>query len=91
MARQNLLETDPSWRIKAACRDLDPNLFFPVGTTGPAIEETANAKSTCAQCISKVACLEYALENNEQYGIWGGATEDERQVIRRNAIRSVAK
>ena len=78
-------EADPSWRLKAACYSAggETDLFFPVGTTGPAVEQIANAKAVCRNCIAQLACLDYALQNNEQYGIWGGATEDERRAILR--------
>ena len=39
-----------NWRQFSACRDTDPDLFFPVGTTGPAIEQIENAKAVCRQC-----------------------------------------
>ena len=48
------------WRSNAACRDTDPDLFFPVGTTGPAIEQIESAKAVCQQCEAQAACLEFA-------------------------------
>lgn len=71
------------WREVAACRDTDPDLFFPVGTTGPAIEQIANAKAVCESCEAKQPCLEYALTTNQDSGIWGGTSEEERRQIRR--------
>lgn len=71
------------WRNQAACRDTDPDLFFPVGTTGPAIEQIENAKAVCRQCDVQTACLEYALAAREDDGIWGGLTEEERRKISR--------
>ena len=71
------------WRTGAACRDTNPDLFFPVGQTGPAIEHIANAKAVCNTCAVQVECLEYALMTNQDAGIWGGLTEDERRQIRR--------
>jgi len=71
------------WRTGAACRDTDPDLFFPVGQTGPAIKHIANAKAVCNTCAVKRECLEYALMTNQDAGIWGGLTEDERRKIRR--------
>jgi WhiB family redox-sensing transcriptional regulator len=71
------------WRSGAACRDTDPDLFFPVGQTGPAIAHIANAKEVCSTCAVQVECLEYALMTNQDAGIWGGLTEDERRKIRR--------
>jgi len=75
------------WRSGAACRDTKPDLFFPVGQTGPAIEHIANAKAVCNTCAVQVECLEYALMTNQDAGIWGGLTEDERRQIRRERRR----
>ncbi|MEK9581168.1 MAG: WhiB family transcriptional regulator [Acidimicrobiaceae bacterium] len=71
------------WRKDARCRDTDPGLFFPIGTTGLAIEQIQNAKDVCDQCNAKVACLEFALSTNQDTGVWGGTSEEERRVIRR--------
>ena len=71
------------WRGDAACRDTDPDLFFPVGQTGPAIAHIENAKAVCQTCDVRVECLEYALMTNQDAGIWGGLTEDDRRKIRR--------
>ncbi|MEJ7585573.1 MAG: WhiB family transcriptional regulator, partial [Acidimicrobiales bacterium] len=49
------------WRRRSACRDTDPELFFPVGTTGPAIEQIQSAKAVCRSCEAQTECLEYAL------------------------------
>ena len=72
-----------TWRNSAACRDTDPDLFFPVGQTGPAIAHIASAKAVCTTCAVNRECLEYALMTNQDAGIWGGKTEDERRKIRR--------
>ena len=79
------LERD-EWRDLAACRDTDPDLFFPVGTTGPAIEQIDNAKAVCRQCEVQSLCLEYALTTNQDSGIWGGTSEEERRVLRRRYV-----
>ena len=76
------------WRDNAACRDTDPDLFFPVGTTGPAIEQIANAKAVCQACDAQSACLEYALVTNQDSGIWGGTSEEERRILRRRYVAS---
>ncbi len=75
--------TTIDWRRGAACRDTDPTLFFPVGTTGPAIEQIADAKQVCFDCACRADCLEFALVTNQDTGIWGGLSEEERRVIRR--------
>lgn len=71
------------WRSYAACRDTNPDLFFPVGTTGPAIEQIAAAKAICDECPAREECLEYALATNQDSGIWGGTSEEERRILRR--------
>jgi WhiB family redox-sensing transcriptional regulator len=79
------LEND-DWREWSACRDTDPDLFFPVGTTGPAIEQIENAKAVCRTCDVQQACLQYALSTNQDSGIWGGTSEEERRVLRRQWV-----
>ena len=71
------------WRRTAACRDTDPDLFFPVGTTGQALLQIAKAKEVCGECPVSTECLEYALETNQDSGIWGGTSEEERRQMRR--------
>jgi WhiB family redox-sensing transcriptional regulator len=63
-----------SWRQHAACRGIDPNIFYPASD-----EDAEEAKSICAACPVRQACLEYALANRERDGVWGGATERERR------------
>lgn len=81
------------WRADAACRDTDPALFFPVGTTGPAVDQIASAKEVCYSCLCKDACLDFALSTNQDTGVWGGTSEEERRVIRRRlrAASALAK
>lgn len=74
---------DYSWRSAAICRDTDPDLFFPVGTTGYALVQIDRAKQVCDECPVKTECLDYALETNQDSGIWGGTSEEERRAIRR--------
>jgi WhiB family transcriptional regulator, redox-sensing transcriptional regulator len=81
-----LANADYSWRKGAICRDTDPDLFFPVGTTGNALVQIDRAKEVCYQCPVKVDCLDYALETNQDSGIWGGTSEDERRVLRRQYV-----
>lgn len=71
------------WRNQALCRDVDPDLFFPIGTTGVALEHIAAAKEVCSVCPAMQQCLEYALATNQESGVWGGTSEEERRVIRR--------
>jgi WhiB family redox-sensing transcriptional regulator len=73
------LSFDPAaWRTQAACRGLDPELFYPKRGT-----RTAPARKVCAACPVRADCLEYALANFEKDGIWGGTTGKERRAIRR--------
>jgi WhiB family redox-sensing transcriptional regulator len=74
------------WRDHSACRDTDPDLFFPVGTTGPAIEQIDTAKAVCRQCDVQKDCLDYALATNQDSGIWGGTSEEERRALRRQYV-----
>ena len=86
-SRSLSLSIEPDdWREFAACRDTDPDLFFPVGTTGPAIEQIDNAKTVCRTCDVQAACLEYALVTNQDSGIWGGTSEEERRALRRQWV-----
>ncbi len=71
------------WRDLSACRDTSPDLFFPVGTTGPAIEQIAQAKAVCATCEVQGPCLEFAMVTNQDSGVWGGTSEEERRKLRR--------
>ncbi len=71
------------WRNEAACRNEDPELFFPIGSTGPAVEQADQAKQVCMTCTVREDCLEYALASNQDAGIWGGLTEDERRTLKR--------
>ena len=74
---------DYSWRRDAVCRDTDPELFFPVGTTGQALLQIDQAKRVCGECPVQADCLQYALDTNQDAGIWGGTSEDERRSLRR--------
>jgi WhiB family redox-sensing transcriptional regulator len=66
------------WLRSAACAGEDPELFFPVGTTGPALRDVADAKRVCARCPVDRQCLAYALALGPTSGVWGGTCEEER-------------
>jgi WhiB family transcriptional regulator, redox-sensing transcriptional regulator len=72
-----------SWRESAACRGDDPEIFFPIGKTGPALAQVQRAKAVCAHCPVRPRCLAFALDTHQEYGIWGGYDEDERRILRR--------
>lgn len=74
---------DYEWRDHALCRDTDPELFFPVGATGVALTAIDQAKQVCGECHVSAECLDFALDTNQDSGVWGGLSEEERRVIRR--------
>ncbi|MER5216471.1 WhiB family transcriptional regulator [Streptomyces sp. NPDC002838] len=74
-----------NWRDHAACRHEDPDLFFPIGTTGPALVQTQRAKAVCRRCPVREECLQWALDTGQTLGVWGGTSEDERRALKRRA------
>ena len=72
------------WRLRSACRDSNPELFFPIGTTGTALDQIDAAKSVCVMCDVRTECLEFALATNQEAGVWGGYSEDERRRLRKD-------
>ncbi len=86
-AKRGSYEPDLSWRATASCRGTSPELFFPVGTTGLAVDQIADAKDVCRQCPAQEPCLEFALLTNQDSGVWGATSEEERRTLRRNYLR----
>ena len=82
--------TATNWRSAGACLSADPDLFFPISSTGPAERQVARAKTICAGCSVRRECLEFALSHDQTYGIWGGTTVEDRQRERRRKRRSAA-
>jgi WhiB family redox-sensing transcriptional regulator len=76
--------TSPGWMPRGACQGQDPELFFPIAATGPALAQVIAAKAVCFRCAVRAACLSYALATG-QAGIWGGTTQEERHALRRSA------
>ena len=76
------------WRTTARCRTEDPELFFPVGTSGPALVQAHEAKQVCMQCPVITECLTWALETGQDAGVWGGLTEEERRAMKRAQART---
>ncbi|GCB53039.1 WhiB family transcriptional regulator [Streptomyces sp. NL15-2K] len=74
-----------NWRDHAACRHEDPDLFFPIGTTGPALVQTERAKAVCRRCPVREKCLQWALDTGQTLGVWGGTSENERRALKRRA------
>ena len=76
------LEADgQSWQERALCAETDPEAFFPEKGGS-----TREAKKICTGCEVRAECLEYALANDERFGIWGGLSERERRRLRRRAV-----
>ena len=69
---------DRGWQARANCMGVDPDLFFPERGAS-----TREAKEVCRGCVAREDCLEYALDNGEKFGIWGGMSERERRRLRR--------
>ena len=74
--RRDAAGTD--WRDRAACRDVDPDVFFPIGTSGASLLQIDEAKQICRTCPVCGPCLRWALDSGDA-GVWGGTTEDERR------------
>jgi WhiB family redox-sensing transcriptional regulator len=80
--RQPVVDDDNplSWQTDSLCAQTDPEAFFPEKGGS-----TRDAKKICSSCEVKAQCLEYALENDERFGIWGGLSERERRKLRKRA------
>ena len=76
------------WRHKAACRTLDPELFFPIGNSRPALLQIERAKIICSSCPSIQPCLDWAMGHSQTEGVFGGQSEDERRALRRRTTRA---
>ena len=80
---------EADWRSRGACLSVDPELFFPLSSAGPAIEQMNRAKSVCTRCPVCAECLDFALATRQVHGVWGGTSEDERQrILARNDAKS---
>ncbi len=76
------------WRHRAACLDEDPELFHPIGNSGPALAQIEAAKAVCKRCDVQDDCLSWALSSGTDSGVWGGLSEDERQALKRRNART---
>ena len=72
------LDEELMWQERALCAQTDPEAFFPEKGGS-----TRDAKRICTTCEVKAQCLDYALQNDERFGIWGGLSERERRRLRR--------
>lgn len=75
------------WRHRAECLNEDPELFFPIGSSGPAMAQVERAKAVCQRCDVQEVCLKWALDNNQDAGVWGGMSEDARRTLKRRTAR----
>ena len=78
------VEPDPDWHDYANCLGVDPDLFFPERGAS-----TREAKEVCRGCEVRHDCLEFALQNGEKFGIWGGMSERERRKVRKSYVARV--
>ena len=76
---------DLGWQDRALCAQTDPEAFFPEKGGS-----TREAKKVCRGCEVRAECLEFALENDERFGIWGGMSERERRRLKREAVLALA-
>jgi WhiB family redox-sensing transcriptional regulator len=79
------------WRHVAACREVDPELFFPIGNSGPALLQIEEAKQVCRRCAVIEECLRWAIDTGQDAGVWGGMSEDERRALKRRTVRLRAR
>jgi len=79
------------WMQSGLCRELDPELFYPIGISAEAQLQARKAIAWCQQCPVVYQCLHYALAENIEFGIWGATTEDQRRSEKRRVLRARAK
>jgi WhiB family transcriptional regulator, redox-sensing transcriptional regulator len=77
-----------NWRNRAACLEEDPELFFPIGNTGPALLQIEGAKTICRRCEVSEPCLKWAIDQGQDTGVWGGLSDDERRALKRRNARA---
>lgn len=78
-----LLVPEDQWRSLAACQSADPDLFFPISSSGQSMAQVAEAKAICAACRVRRECLAFALSTHQVHGVWGGMSEQERHLVPR--------
>lgn len=84
-SRQVIEEAFMEWAQRAACAHEDPELFFPLSSTGPALRQERAAKRVCLRCPVIRQCLDWAIDSGQVHGVWGGTSERERAELRRTA------
>lgn len=83
-----MAEYGGDWRGLSACLDEDPDLFFPDGTTGAALNQMELARRVCLRCPVRLECLQMALATGIGDGVWGAMTPEERRSFRRRHYRT---
>lgn len=86
LAKLFMVDYEDDWRAQAACRGMNPDIFFSPDhfeNKQEKEEREAQAKAVCVQCSVREECLDYALKAEERYGIWGGLAEQERRALAR--------
>ena len=78
------LSSQPEWMLSARCKETDPEVFFP--ERGDSTLDTLAAKRICLKCEVRVECLQYAVDNQERHGIWGGLNEKARRNLKRKKV-----
>jgi len=77
-----------TWRDRAACLEEDPELFFPVGNTDRAFLQFERARVVCLRCEVVRTCLDWAIESDQDAGVWGGLSEEQRRNLKRRIARA---
>jgi WhiB family redox-sensing transcriptional regulator len=87
------MTANSDWRHRAACRGEDPELWFPLNDAehGPAVLQAADAVAICHGCPAIKACLAWALETSQGFGVWGGMTAPDRARLKRREIKSARR
>lgn len=78
---EDLLGTAPSWQERALCSQTDPEAFFPEKGGS-----TREAKRICSRCDARADCLQYAVDSDQRFGIWGGLSERERRRLKSRSV-----
>jgi WhiB family transcriptional regulator, redox-sensing transcriptional regulator len=76
-----MTHADPDWRSQSACLTADPELFFPLSSMGPSLDQLTEAKKVCGRCSVRAECLDFALSTQQVHGVWGGTSEEERRQL----------
>jgi WhiB family transcriptional regulator, redox-sensing transcriptional regulator len=89
-AQRGAAPATADWRAYAACKQADPELFFPVGGAGAALRQAELAKRVCDGCPVRPLCLDWALTTGQDAGVWGGTLPEERRALRAKRARALA-